>query len=186
MKHLPFLAFCLLSLPATAQEHAHAPSNDGLMPAKTKEISVPKSAPAIYLGMDKSELVRLERNAASIIVGNPTHASVLMDSPNLLVVVPRAPGATYFTVLDQSGEVILQRHVIVAAPKENYIRVRAAYCGEDADECVNTKSFYCEEEGMCHQIVSVEEERNAAAAANNGNEDSQNTPAGTESLPNDE
>ncbi len=184
MKYLPFLAACFLSFPALAQDHAHTHGEDGLMPAKSHEVSVPQNAPAIYLGMDKSELVHLDRSAASIIVGNPVHANVLMDSPNLLVVVPRAPGATFFTVLDQSGDIILQRHVIVAAPKEHYMRVRKATCGEDAKDCIEMENYYCEANGMCHQIVSVEDEKKAAAANEEGG--GEDDFPGNENLPTDE
>lgn len=161
MKLFPFFIFCLFAFPAFAENHEHSHDKAAdLMPAKKLVASVPVNAPSIHITMDKSEMVKLDRNAASVIVGNPTHASVLMDSPQLLVVVPRAPGATHFTVLDQSGAIILQRHVIVAAPKENYIRVRTASCGADNDDCSKTSNYYCEKDGMCHEIISqLEEER---------------------------
>ena len=160
MKLFPFFLFCMLAFPALAEEHSHGQASTGLMPAKKLAVSAPESAPSLHLTMDKSELVKLDKNAGSVIVGNPTHANVLMDSPQLLVVVPRAPGATHFTVLDQSGAIIMQRHVIVAAPKENYIRVRTASCGEDNKDCAKTANYYCETEGMCHEIISqLEEEK---------------------------
>ncbi len=157
-----------------AETHSHAPNSGDLMPAKKLNYDIAETAPSIHLTMDRSELIRLDRNAASIIVGNPAHANVLMDSSDRLVIVPRAPGATHFTVLDQGGEVILQRHIIVAAPKENYIRVRAASCGED--DCVKTANYYCETDGMCHVIGIVEEDNNTSQS-NQGNEDgnSENT-----------
>ena len=168
MKYLPFLLFCLFAVPAFAEEHSHGHQHD-LMPP----LSIDKKAPAVYLSMDKSELVQLDENAASIIVGNPVHANVLMDNPRLLVIVPRAPGATHFTVLNQMGDVIMQRHIIVASPKDNYVRVRKSTCGEDT-ECIKTESYYCEEGGMCHQIISALDEE--AASGNNeetGNEQPQ-------------
>lgn len=161
MKHLPFFLILLLTFSAQAEEAVHNHDNSGLMPAKSYETVVSENAPAIYLTMDKSELVRLNNSAASVIVGNPNHASVLMDSPQLLVVVPKAPGATYFSVLDQSGKIILQRHIVVAAPKENYIRVRAAMCGDD--ECSKTENYYCETNGMCHEISGGEEKKSQSS-----------------------
>lgn len=142
-----FLLFFCFSLPTLAET-----TND-LMPAHGT-VKISATAPQLHVTMDRSELVRLENDAASIIVGNPFHANVLMDNPRLLVVVPRAPGTTHFTVLDQNGNVILQRHLIIAAPQENYLRIRRAHCGDN--ECVHNASYYCPD--MCHEIRSEESE----------------------------
>jgi Flp pilus assembly secretin CpaC len=105
--------------------------------------------PMLRLTPDKSELVHLDRNAISVVVGNPSHLSVLLDTPNMLVLVPRAPGATYFTVLDEAGEVIMQRHVIVGSPKKNYVRIRRS-CANGAEGCRATSVYFCPD--MCHEI----------------------------------
>lgn len=119
--------------------------------------------PTLNLMPDKSELVRLDREASSIVVGNSSHVSVLLDAPRLAVVIPRSPGATYFTVLDKDGNVIMQRHVIVAAPKKNYVRVRRSCAGENAGKCQPTSVYFCPD--MCHEIGSgdAEEGRNSTA-----------------------
>lgn len=119
--------------------------------------------PAIKLTPDKSELVRLERPAASIIIGNPNHLSILADSSQTLVLVARAPGATHFTVLDKDGEVIMQRHVIVASPKEKYLRVRRSCAGSEGDNCQPTSVFYCPD--MCHEIMLGAEQSDNSAGA---------------------
>lgn len=105
--------------------------------------------PMLRLTPDKSELVTLDRNAISVIVGNPAHLSVLLDTPNTLVLVPRAPGATHFTVLDATGDVVMQRHVVVAAPKKNYVRVRRS-CANGGEGCRATSVYFCPD--ICHEI----------------------------------
>lgn len=141
-----------------AMAQAAAPATQDLIPPVTAQsASVPADAmgeethPALNLSPDKSELVRLDREAASVIVGNPNHVTVLLDTPRLAVVIPRQAGATYFTVLDKDGNVITQRHVIVAAPKENYVRVRRS-CGNAAQgtTCRPTSVYFCPD--MCHEI----------------------------------
>lgn len=112
--------------------------------------------PEILMTPDKSDLVRLEKPAASVIVGNPAHLNVMADTSKILVLVPREPGATYFTVLGRDGEVLMQRHVIVAAPKEKYIRVRRSCAGTDAESCERTSVFYCPD--MCHRILAAEQD----------------------------
>lgn len=107
--------------------------------------------PAIKMTPDKSELIRLDAPAGSIIIGNPNHLSILADTADTLVLVPRAPGATHFTVLGKDGRVLMQRHVIVASPKEKYIRVRRSCAGSDDKNCQTTSVFYCPD--MCHEIM---------------------------------
>lgn len=145
-----------------------APAAQDLIPPVTAQsASVPENAageethPALKLSPDKSELVRLDREAASVIVGNPGHVTVLLDTPRLAVVIPRQAGATYFTVLDKDGNVIMQRHVIVAAPKENYVRVRRS-CGNAAQgtDCRPTSVYFCPD--MCHEIDAGAQESTAA------------------------
>ena len=122
--------------------------------------------PQIDLTPDKSELVRLEGDAASIIIGNPAHLSIMAESSKLLVLVPRSPGASYFTVLNTKGEVVMQRHVIVASPKEKYIRVRRSCAGSSNQNCQETSVYYCPD--MCHQILMADPE-NGSGGASSGN-----------------
>lgn len=125
--------------------------------------------PMLRLTPDKSQLLTLERNAASIIVGNDQHLGVLMDSPRLVVLVPRSPGATYFTVLDEKRNIIMQRHVIVDSPKAQYVRVRKS-CGipdpsngNASENCTETNVYYCPD--MCHPILGFVPEENASSAS---------------------
>lgn len=130
-----------------------------LMPATAPEGSVTQDVsethPLLRLTPDKTEMVALEGDAQSIVVGNPDHASVLMENPRTLLVVPRQPGATYFSVLDKDGKVLMQRHVIVAAPKEKYVRIRrscANASGSDSN-CEPMTVYYCPD--MCHEVSTT-------------------------------
>ena len=109
--------------------------------------------PAIKLTPDKSELIRLDTAASSIIIGNPNHLSILADTSKTLVLVPRAVGATHFTVLDFDGNILMKRHVIVGSPKENYLRIRRSCVGSTGNDCQSTSVFYCPD--MCHEIISA-------------------------------
>ncbi|MEM6811685.1 MAG: pilus assembly protein N-terminal domain-containing protein [Pseudomonadota bacterium] len=105
---------------------------------------------------DKSEMIRLEKDAASIIVGNPNHISVHLDTPDTLVVVPRSPGASHFTVVAKDGTLLMQRHVVVAAPKEQYVRIRRS-CDPGNPRCQSTSVYYCP--NMCHEVSKVSDTR---------------------------
>ncbi|MCF8496038.1 MAG: pilus assembly protein N-terminal domain-containing protein [Alphaproteobacteria bacterium] len=169
----PAFLFAVLLIPGAASfaapgETPPAPVVD-IIPAHSlqdgavgKDLNI-ETHPPLRLTPDKSELLRIDRKASAIIVGNPAHVSVLADTAHTLVIVPRMPGATYFTVLDEKGEVIMARHVIVASPKEKYIRIRQSCAGAEK-ACEQTQVYFCPD--MCHKIslVSGESEPPPAAA----------------------
>ena len=170
-KYFTSFSFALLlgiSTAVVAQE-TPPPQSPDILPVKSAEDASVKldeanpTHPAIKLTPDKSELVRLERKAASVLLGNPAHLSILPEGPNTLVLVPKAPCATYFTVLDEENKVIMQRHVIVAGPQEKYVRIRKS-CASSRD-CQPTQVYYCPD--MCHEILlnGAQDGKDAGAAS---------------------
>lgn len=161
-KHASICAFILTLAPAAANAQGLI-QEDGaamdILPARTLTddmVTVTNNDathPAIRLTPDRSELVRLDTEAGTVVVGNPAHLSVLIDTSKTLVLVPKMPGATHFTVLDGKGNLIMQRHVIVASPKEHYVRVRRSCAGASGD-CKDTSVYYCPD--MCHQVAISE------------------------------
>jgi hypothetical protein len=153
--------------PTPAVKTESKPAFSGLIPpsgVNTYALEKPSGEdthPMLSITSDKSELVRLDSDAASIVVGNPDHLGVLMDNRRLLILVPRQPGATYMTVLNSAGEVIMQRHVIVATPKTDYIRIRRS-CAGQGDKCKETSVYYCP--GMCHPVGIVGEAKGSNVA----------------------
>lgn len=128
-----------------------------LMPASAPQGTVVEDVsathPLLRLTPDKTEMVTLDGEAQSIIIGNPDHASVLLENPRTLLVVPRQPGATYFSVIDKEGKVLMQRHVVVAAPKQKYVRIRRSCAtGGSASNrnCAPLTVYYCPD--MCHEV----------------------------------
>ena len=118
--------------------------------------------PPLKISPDKSELVRLEKDAGSIIVGSPSHLSVLADSARTLVLVPQVPGATYVTILDKQGNVLMQRHVIIGSPKKKYVRIRKSCAGES--DCQATQVYYCPD--MCHKVNVAQEATESTSSGN--------------------
>ena len=152
---LSALVLSVPTMPAAAQEAAPLAQTD-ILPVKSAAeagIAVDENSPThppVRLTPDKSELIRLDRKAGTVIVGNPAHLNILPEGANTLVLVPRAPGATYFTALDEYNKVIMQRHVIVASPKEKYVRIRRS-CASSSSGCQPTQVYYCPD--MCHEII---------------------------------
>lgn len=157
---------CLLML-VTLPLTTNAEQNIDLPPisnSSTIELPDHTTHSTIQLTPDKSELIRLDQAAASIIVGNPAHINVIADSTDTLVIIPRVPGASHFTVIGKQGQVVMQRHVIVASPKKDYVRIKRT-CAAGSDNCNNTSVFYCPD--ICHEI-SLEGSQTEQVSANNG------------------
>ena len=120
--------------------------------------------PTMTLTPDKTEIVRLDREAATVIVGNPAHLSVLAENTKTLIIVPKAPGATYFTVLDNQSQPIMQRHVIVGKAEAQYVRIRKSCAGSKDENCQTTQVYYCPD--MCHEIImNAVSDQNASGQA---------------------
>lgn len=118
--------------------------------------------PPLRLTMDRSEILRLPAPAGSVLVGNPEHVGALVDSARTIVLVPRAPGASFLTVLGADGSIIVQRHVIVAAPRERYVRIRRSCAASSGDQdCKEMRAYYCPD--MCHEIGVVESSSGASS-----------------------
>lgn len=151
-KHAKRITILALALSCAFVMNASTAFSQGLLPPQTTDtkINIDETHPALKMTPDKSEIVNLDTPAASIIVGNPQHVSVAMDSAQRLIVTPLAPGATYMSVLDGNGSVVMQRHILVAAPKQQYLRIRRT-CNTVAEGCEPTSVYYCPE-GLCHQV----------------------------------
>jgi hypothetical protein len=117
----------------------------------------------IILTSDQTRLLRLDRDAANVVVNNPAHASVAIDSPRLLIVTPHAPGATSMIVLDAAGRTILQRAIIVTNARDRgYVRVRRS-CGGTDSACARETYSYCPQGEGCHEVTVVPTPPTAAA-----------------------
>lgn len=168
-------------------------AQEGLLPVGAA-VSVDSQLPAeeethppLRLTPDKSEILTVDEEVQRVIIGNDVHLNILLDSSKRLIMVPRAPGATHFTLLGADGKIIMQRHAIVASPKENYVRVRSPCRGEG--ECMPVRVYYCP--GLCHE-VGIVGEGNATFSgsmpmnAENNDDDSDTTPADDTSNDNDQ
>ncbi len=131
-------------------------TNADILPPVTHETqnseTIDQTHETINLTLDKSELIHIEEEIGSIVIGSPVHINVLADSAHTLVVVPRKPGATHFSVLDKKGNVLMQRHVIVAAPTKDYLRVKRTCTDKNCEE---TSIYYCPD--TCHEVGMAEE-----------------------------
>ena len=71
--------------------------------------------------VDQATLVRLDRPAAEIVVGNPSIADVAVQSSQVLVVTGKSFGETNLIVMDADGKLVINRQLIVQEPRTGFV-----------------------------------------------------------------
>jgi hypothetical protein len=77
--------------------------------------------PVVDVLIDQATLVRLERPAAEIVVGNPSIADVSVQSGKVLVITGKSFGETNLIVVDADGKLIVNRRLIVQEPRTGFV-----------------------------------------------------------------
>ncbi len=86
----------------------------GASPARAE---ADNSGDVISVTVDQAELIRLPKEATTVIVGNPTFADVtLLKNHNLVDITGKGFGETNFIAIDAAGSVILKKQIRVLPP----------------------------------------------------------------------
>lgn len=161
------LASLVLTVPLSDLAAQEAPAAKPPQPEAALGTSVEvrgMSGPTLNVRRDRAEILHLERNAASVIIGNPALVSVTVETPRRLVIVPVDEGMTTLTILDNSGAIITERPVVVSSNLDrNFVRVRRI-C-PDAAGCEDRDVYYCEDGQGCHTVSSEPTEVAAQSSA---------------------
>ncbi len=72
---------------------------------------------AVNVTIDEAQLIKIDRPAAEIIVGNPSIADVAVQSAKLLVVTGKSFGRTNLIVVDADGKEIMNKMLSVQEPR---------------------------------------------------------------------
>ena len=73
--------------------------------------------------VDQATLIRLDRPASEIVVGNPSIADVAVQSSKVLVVTGKSFGETNLIVMDADGKVVTNQQLIVQEPRTGFVTV---------------------------------------------------------------
>lgn len=110
----PGLQACGISVAATVAMASIQPVGASGINATSRDIEVL---------MDQAMMVRLERPAAEIVIGNPSIADVSVQSSNTLVLTGKSFGETNLIVTDRDGKVLVNRRVVVQEPDGGFVTV---------------------------------------------------------------
>jgi hypothetical protein len=77
----------------------------------------------LVIAYDQSQLLRLPRPVASVIIGNPSIADVAVQGGNLLVVTGKTFGVTNIIALDTERNIIQDQRVIVTRDEARIVNL---------------------------------------------------------------
>jgi Flp pilus assembly secretin CpaC len=106
------------------------------------------TAADLIVKYDQSQLLRLPRPAADIIIGNPTIADVSIQGGNLLVVTGKAFGITNIIILDADKNIIQDQRIMVERDVNKIVHLQKG---------VNRQSWNCSPQ--CNPTVTVGDEK---------------------------
>ena len=78
----------------------------------------------VNVTIDEAQLVKVDRPAAEIIVGNPSIADVAVQSGKLLVVTGKSFGRTNLIVIDAEGKEITNKMLSVQEPRTGLVTLQ--------------------------------------------------------------
>ncbi|HZP09504.1 pilus assembly protein N-terminal domain-containing protein [Methyloceanibacter sp.] len=73
--------------------------------------------------VDQASLVKLDRPASEIVVGNPSIADVAVQSSKVLIITGKSFGETNLIVLDSDGKAIVSKRLTVSEPRIGLVTV---------------------------------------------------------------
>lgn len=90
--------------------------------------------PSIKVLMNQAKIVRLERAADTVIVGNPEIADATVQDERTIVLTGKGFGVTNLIILDRNGNQIVDNKVFVARTSDKTMRVY---------HNANVQTFFC-------------------------------------------
>lgn len=87
-------------------------------------LALPAMAEDLIVKYDQSQLLRLPRPAAEIIIGNPAIADISVQAGNLLVVTGKTFGITNIIALDADRNVIQDQRILVRRDEAKVVNLQ--------------------------------------------------------------
>ncbi len=92
-----------------------------LLLAATVLLNTCQTTVALDLTLDEASVVRLDADAATVIVGNPVIADVIVENGRLLILTAKSLGQTNLIVLDKAGAGIASHVLRVDAGGSRFV-----------------------------------------------------------------
>jgi hypothetical protein len=80
-----------------------------------------RAADTITVAIDQATISKLPERVATLVIGNPLIADVVVQPGGLLVVTGKGYGATNMIALDRGGAVLAERNIEVVGPRDRVV-----------------------------------------------------------------
>ncbi|MFY0614235.1 MAG: pilus assembly protein N-terminal domain-containing protein [Hyphomicrobiaceae bacterium] len=110
--------------------------------------AITAKASDLIVKYDQSQLLRVTRPVAEIIIGNPTIADISVQSKKLLVVTGKSFGKTNMILLDGEQNIIQENQIIVIQDQSQVVNLRRGVARE---------SYNCSP--RCNPTITVADEQ---------------------------
>ena len=82
-----------------------------------------ESDQSLVVTVDRAKIFRVSRPARTVIIGNPSIADATVEDERTLVLTGRSFGVTNLIILDEKGDLIVDRTVVVRGHETNTVRI---------------------------------------------------------------
>jgi len=82
-----------------------------------------ESKDSLVVTVDRAKIFRVARPARTVIIGNPSIADATVEDERTLVLTGRSFGVTNIIILDDKGDLIADRTIVVRGHEANTVRV---------------------------------------------------------------
>ena len=103
-----------------------SPAACALATALLMAIFAPRPAAGVEtlaVSVDQATLTKLPERVSTIIVGNPLIADVTIQTGGVLIITGKGFGATNIVALDRTGNVLMEKTVLVRGPRDDVVYV---------------------------------------------------------------
>ena len=81
------------------------------------------SSELIRVFMNHARILKFDAPVSSVIVGNAEVADVTVSDPQTVILTGKSYGSTNLVILDQEGDAVVDKKIVVSVDEENSIRV---------------------------------------------------------------
>jgi hypothetical protein len=86
-------------------------------------LSAAAGAQTLHVGVDKASILRLDKDAATIMIANPAIADVAVENARLIFLLGRTTGETNLFILDDRGQEIMTAAIVVVPNRDRQVTV---------------------------------------------------------------
>lgn len=111
------------------------------MLASTTFVTMAQSSELLRVFMNHARILKFEHPVSSVIVGNSEVADITVSDPTTVVLTGKSYGSTNLVILNDAGEAIVDKRIVVSVDEENSVRIF-----RQIDRSVLSCSPICEEQ----------------------------------------